>query len=417
MKDTLHKLFQGLSADFDEAPFAVEYWTGETARYGRGEPAFRLRLRSALAVRRVLRDGALGFGEAYMDGDIEVEGDLQALVKFHNAPSYESARLSAWEAARFVLSTILTRDTITGAKRNIARHYDLGNDFYRLWLDESMTYTCAYFRSPGDTLEQAQRNKHEHLCRKLRLEPGHTLVDIGCGWGAMLFYAAEQYGAIATGYTISEEQYAWAQEQIDRRGLRGRVTVLLQDYRQAEGAFDRWVSIGMFEAVGRAYIPAYFASVKRLLKPGGTGVLHTIGAHRSLPNNPWIERYIFPGGYIPTLSETVAVMGRLDLNVHDLEDLRLHYGETLDNWIARFNRHEAEVERRYGQRFARMWRLYLNASATTFRFGTNRLFQIAFTNGLDNSMPRTREYMYAEAIPVPAAAFRLPAYQYDSKHS
>jgi cyclopropane-fatty-acyl-phospholipid synthase len=410
MKDTLHKLFQALSADFDEAPFTVEYWTGETAEYGRGQPAFRLCLRSQAAVRRILRDGALGFGEAYMDDEIEVEGDLQALLRFQNAPSFEPARLSAWEAARFLISTFLTRDTLAGARRNIARHYDLGNDFYRLWLDESMTYTCAYFRSPDDTLEQAQRNKHEHICRKLRLEPGHTLVDIGCGWGAMLFYAAENHGAVATGYTISQAQYDWVQAEIDRRGLRGRVTVRLQDYREAEGQFDRWVSIGMFEAVGRAYIPAYFESVKRLLKPGGTGLLHTIGSPRSLPNNPWVERYIFPGGYIPTLAETVAGMGKLDLNVHDLEDLRLHYGETLDEWHRRFSQHEAEVERRYGRRFVRMWRLYLVASAATFRHGTNRLFQIAFTNGLDNATPRTREYLYAEAVPAPAEAFRLPAY-------
>jgi cyclopropane-fatty-acyl-phospholipid synthase len=409
MKQTLHKLFQQFSDYFHDTPFAVEYWDGETRHYGQGEPAFCLCLRTPAAVRRVLRDSALGFGEAYMDGEIEIEGDLQAMLKFQNAPAFESAQLSPLEAVRFLLSTIFTRDTVAGAKRNVAHHYDLGNDFYRLWLDESMTYTCAYFRSPHDTLEQAQRNKHEHICRKLRLEPGHTLVDIGCGWGAMLFYAAEHFGAIGTGYTISEQQYAWVREQIDRRGLRDRVSVELKDYREAEGNFDRWVSIGMFEQVGRRFIPTFFEHVKRLLKPGGTGLLHTIGSNLSLSNNPWIEKYIFPGGYIPTLAEVLEAMGRLDLNVHDLEDLRLHYGETLDNWYARFNAHVAEVERMYGGRFVRMWRLYLNAAAATFRFGTNRLLQFAFTNGLDNSMPRAREYLYAEA--VPAEAFRLPVYQ------
>ena len=181
MKDTLHKIFVGLTDNYPDTPFEVAYWTGETVRYGRGEPAFTLRLRTPGAVRRVLREGSLGFGEAYMGGDIEVEGDFQALLKFQNAPNFDSAQLSLWEKARFGLSTLLTRDTVAGAKKNVARHYDLGNDFYRLWLDETMTYTCAYFRSPAETLEEAQRAKHEHICRKLRLEPSQTLVDIGCG--------------------------------------------------------------------------------------------------------------------------------------------------------------------------------------------------------------------------------------------
>lgn len=387
-----------------DTPFGVHFWTGESETYGEGAPVFILRFHSAEALRRTLRDSALGFGEAYMAGAIDVEGDLQALLKFASAPAYNANELSVWEKVRFLISTYLTRDTLAGAKHNVAHHYDLGNDFYRLWLDESMTYTCAYFRTPHDSLDQAQRNKHEHICRKLRLQPGQTLIDIGCGWGAMMFYAAEHYAATCTGYTISEQQSAWVQEQIHQRGLQDRVTVRLQDYREADGQFDRFVSIGMFEQVGQPFIPTFFNVTKRLLKPGGTGVLHTIGARRSLPNNPWIEKYIFPGGYLPTLDEMIAALNALDLNPHDVEDLRLHYGETLDHWCRRFQHHLPAITQMYGPEFVRMWTLYLNGAAAQFRYGETHLYQITFVNGRDNNLPRTRAYLYTPEVAGEASA-------------
>ena len=395
MKTTLHKLLTQLSLADPDTPFVARYWTGESETYGEGVPAFILHLRSAEAVRRILRDSSLGFAEAYMAGNVEVEGNLQALLKFVSAPVHDAFHLSFKEMAGLLMSAYLTRNTIAGAKQNVARHYDLGNDFYRLWLDKSMTYTCAYFRAPNDTLDEAQRNKHEHLCHKLRLQPGQTLVDIGCGWGAMLFYAAEHYDVNTVGYTVSQQQYEWVQEEIERRSLQGRVTVRLQDYRQAEGQFDRFVSIGMFEQVGKTFIPTFFKAVKRLLKPGGTGVLHTIGQRRSLPNHPWIEKYIFPGGYLPTLPEMIEAMNALDLNAHDVEDLRLHYGETLGHWYARFQQHLPTVTQLYGPEFVRMWTLYLNGAAAQFRYGETHLYQIAFVYGRDNTLPRTREYLYA----------------------
>lgn len=406
MKDTVHRLLSQLSDYFPDTPFAVEYWSGEVRRYGSGDPAFLLRLRSLAGVKRGLRNGPLGFAEAYMDGEIDVDGNLSALLKFQTAPFYDVFQLSLIERIRFLLSVVFTQDTAQGAKKNVSHHYDLGNDFYRLWLDSSMTYTCAYFRSPTDSLEQAQRNKHEHICRKLRLQPGQTLIDVGCGWGAMMFYAAEQYGVRCAGYTLSEQQYARAQEQIEARGLRGQVEIHLKDYREAEGQFDRFVSIGMFEQVGRPFIQTYFREVKRLLKPGGVGVLHTIGSAQSIANHPWIERYIFPGGYIPTLPELIAPMNEFDLNAVDIEDLRLHYGETLDNWHARFRQHIPEVVELYGERFVRMWTLYLLGSAVSFRYGPLRLYQLTFTHGLDNTLPRTREYVYDAVDPTPA--FNLP---------
>ena len=399
MQATAHKILQQLSEYFSDTPFQIQYWTGELVPYGRGEPAFTIRIHTIEAVKRAMSNTSLGVAEAYMEGLADIEGDIQAFLKFQTAPFYEAANLTLMEKLRFLISVIFTSNTIKRVKRNVHHHYDLGNDFYRLWLDESMTYTCAYFRQPNDTLEQAQWNKHDHICRKLRLQPEQTLVDIGCGWGAMLFHAAENYGVMATGYTISQEQYNWLQAEIKRRGLVGRVFVELKDYREVDKQFDRWVSIGMAEQVGKRFIPTYFESIKRMLKPGGVGLLHTIGQPVSKPTNPWMQKYIFPGGYLPTLAEMTAEMGRLDLVATDIEDLRLHYGETLSHWYARFSQHIDQVREMYGESFVRMWTIYLNGSAVAFRYGDGRLYQIAFTNGIDNSYPRTRDYIYKGVTP------------------
>jgi cyclopropane-fatty-acyl-phospholipid synthase len=394
MKEILHKLLSQYADHFHDTPFQVDFWDGDSRHYGDGQPVFTLCLNSKEGIKSALRNGALGMAEAYMDGEIDIDGNLQAFLKFESAPLYERMKLSLREKIKFAVSLLITRNTVRGAKKNVKHHYDLGNDFYQLWLDPSMTYTCAYFTRYGDTLAQAQNNKHEHICRKLRLEPGMTLVDIGCGWGAMLVYAAQRYGVIGVGYTISEEQAKWAKENIKRLGLEDRITIELKDYREAEGQFDRWVSIGMFEQIGKSFFDMFFSEITRILKPGGIGVLHTIGSSEPYTNNPWIEKYIFPGGHLPQLGDLVDGMNGINLNPIDVEDLRLHYGQTLDSWYANFNRVENTVWEMYGERFVRMWRFYLNGAAQGFKWGTLRLYQIVFSHGLDQSQPRTREYLY-----------------------
>jgi cyclopropane-fatty-acyl-phospholipid synthase len=255
-------------------------------------------------------------------------------------------------------------------KENIARHYDLGNDFFRLWLDESMTYSCAYFCDASDTLEQAQRQKVEHSLEKLRLQRGETLLDLGCGWGALVMRAAEQYGADATGITLSEEQHVEANAAIRSRGLQDKARVRLMDYgalAQEGRQFDKVVSIGMIEHVGKAYLAEFARDVKLLLKPDGLALLHLITGATAGPMNSWMERYIFPGGYIPTLSEIIKHLETQSFHVREVEQLGPHYRRTLDEWSKRFERVVPAVREKFDERFVRMWRFYLRASSAGFR--------------------------------------------------
>jgi len=406
LRRTATKFLTQISQYLPDTPFAIHYWDGTHEQYGAGTPLFTLNIKTLAAARAVLRNGGTGFGEAYMEGQIDIDGDLRQLLKLQYAPIFKGGTLSLWEKIRTVFEAFAQRNTLSRVKTNVSYHYDLSYDFYKLWLDKSMTYTCAYFRSPTDTLEDAQNNKHEHICRKLRLEPGMTLVDIGCGWGAMMIYAAKHYGVKATGYTISKEQAKILERRIDEEGLRGQVEVRVQDYREAEGQFDRWVSIGMFEQVGDQYVGTFMKHIKKTLKPGGFGLLHTIGFMRRGLKMAWVTRYIFPGGFLPSLAQIVEPMNNLELSVYDVEDLRLHYGETLDNWDKRFCQNIDAVRNMYGERFVRMWRLYLNGAASGFRYGGVRLYQLAFVNGRNNDLFRTREYLYNPEANVPR--FHLP---------
>jgi cyclopropane-fatty-acyl-phospholipid synthase len=396
MKATLQKLFQTLSVRFPAIPFAVRYWDGEIQAFGEGSPVFTIGFNAESGAKAVFRSGAMGFREHYVEGTIDVEGDLEQLLRLGMDPSVQNMKLSIGTKIAVLLQHLRSLNTIRRSPTNIARHYDLGNDFYRQYLDESMTYSCAYFRNEGDSLEQAQRQKYEHICRKLRLKEGESLVDIGCGWGGMLVYAARRYGVTGVGCTLSENQAAYAQERIAQEGLEKSVTVLRKDYRNLDGQFDKFVSIGMFEHVGKRFIPGFMRKAKSLLREGGIGLLHSIGKERATPLDPWTMKHIFPGGHIPALGHIMDVMGQERLVPVDVENLRLHYAATLDEWGKRFETHAETIEKMFDPRLVRMWRMYLMGCVAAFRWGDIRLYQILFTNGLNNTLPLTREHLYAD---------------------
>ena len=396
MKKTLQELLRALSRNLPDISFEVRYWDGESERYGAGMPAFSLIIKTKEAAKSIFSKGTLGFGEAYVDGKIDVEGDFQELIRLGMDPRFQNAQLSLRTKAEVLFHHLKCLNTMRRSPRNIARAYDLGNDFYKQYLDESMTYSCAYFRDEEDTLEQAQQQKYEHICRKLALKEGESLVDIGCGWGGMLLYAARHYGIEGVGCTLSENQARYAREKAAQEGLERRVTILQEDYRNIEGRFDKFVSIGMFEHVGKGYIPTFMEKTSALLKPLGIGLLHTIGKERDTGDDPWTMKYIFPGAHLPVLDRVVRTMGERGLVPVDIENLRVHYAATLDEWAKRFEANAENIEKMFDERVVRMWRMFLRGSAGAFRWGDARVYQILFTNGINNAFPMTRDYMYRQ---------------------
>lgn len=377
----------------------VTYWDGTTEQYGNGNSSCRVILNDCLDPKKVMSDPIMALGEAYMDGNIEVVGDLSKVIKlaFLNQNSF----LQRHPTVKKALSHWQRPNSLTKQKKDIHHHYDLGNDFFSLWLDETMSYSCAYFDSPKDSLYQAQLQKIDHILKKMQLRPGETLLDIGSGWGWLIIRAAQQYQVKALGITLSEQQYVETKRRIAELGLSELVEVELMDYRElAESGrtFDKVVSVGMLEHVGKAYLPKYMMSVDKLLVPRGISLLHTITHLKEGPVNGWIEKHIFPGGYIPSLRELVGLLPKHDFHLLDAESLRLHYAMTLDHWAENFEQNVETVEKRYGQRFVRMWRLYLQSCAASFRYNGLNIHQLLFSKGLNNDLPLTRKHLYAEKI-------------------
>lgn len=394
MRKTLEQLFEQLSDHTREVSFQVQFWDGVKRSFGSGTPQFILTFVTKRAAEHVIESGSLGFGEEYMAGDIQVEGDFKQLLRFGTDAAFLNLPLGlkAKLAIKHLRQTSL--NTLSRSQKHVAHHYDRGNDFYKLWLDETMAYSCAYFRYENDTLEQAQQQKYEHICRKLQLKAGETLVDIGCGWGGMLIYAAKHYGVRGLGCSLSKQQVEYATELVKREGLSEKISIVLEDYRNITGEFDKFVSVGMFEHVGKQFIPTFMEKVQSILKRGGIGLLHTIGEERPMPGDPWTLKYIFPGGYIPTLDEIVRAMGEVGFVPTDIENLRLHYAKTVEEWIIRYEAQIKKVEAMFDASFVRMWRMFLNGCVVNFRYGTPRLYQVLFTNGLNNTLPLTREHIY-----------------------
>jgi len=374
---------------FDQYPFRV-IMKGEEWQIGEGEPMFTVIFHKEISLSALTASTSIALGEAYMDGDLEIEGNL------YFALDHFLGQMGKFSTDESLLKKIMHSSM---AKRHqqkeVQSHYDIGNDFYKLWLDETMSYSCGYFLRKEDTLCQAQRNKVDYILKKLYLKEGMTLLDIGCGWGFLLIEAAKKYKVHGTGITLSKEQYKEFQQRIQTEHLEELLTVELMDYRDLPRygkAFDRIVSVGMVEHVGRENYQLFMDCAKKVMKPGGMFLLHFISALKEHTGDAWIRKYIFPGGTVPSLREMISCAAENDFHTLDVENLRLHYNRTLLCWEHNFQEHVDKVRQMFDERFVRMWHLYLSACAATFHNGIIDLHQILFTNGINNEIPIVRWY-------------------------
>ncbi len=374
---------------FDQYPFCVKI-NGKEYQIGEGKPEFTVTFKKTIPLTSLMTSTSIALGEAYMDGDLEIEGDLYyALDHFLGQMDKFSTDQSALKKLIF---------TSTGKKnqqKEVQSHYDIGNDFYKLWLDKTMSYSCGYFKHEDDTLEQAQINKVDYILEKLYLKEGMSLLDIGCGWGFLLIEAAKKYKVHGTGITLSEEQYKEFKRRIADQHLEDLLDVELMDYRDLPKlgkTFDRVVSVGMVEHVGRDNYQLFMDCANKVLKEGGVFLLHFISSLKEHPGDAWIKKYIFPGGVVPSLREMISCAAEDGFHTLDVENLRLHYNRTLLCWEKNFKEHIDEVRSMFDERFVRMWDLYLSACAATFHNGVIDIHQVLFTKGINNDLPMVRWY-------------------------
>ncbi len=392
------RLLRRLLSGFGDPPIEFHLaWSGERiAPHGVGATE-RVRIADRGTLRGLLRDAQIRFGDAYSNGRIEVEGDLVRFIatvfrslSHLNARSSIAARVAGWLHRP-------RHNSLAGSRDNIHRHYDLGNDFYSLWLGETMAYTCAYYPSAEANLDQAQIAKMDHVCRKLRIGAGDSVVEAGCGWGALALHIAERHGAQVRAFNISREQVEYARQRARQRGLERRVEFIEDDYRNISGTHDVFVSVGMLEHVGRDHYVELGRMLRRSLAADGRGLIHSIGRNRPGRLHPWIERRIFPGAYPPSLGEMMQIFEPAQMSVLDVENLRLHYARTLRHWLERYEAVLHKVRSKFAdESFVRMWRLYLSGSIAAFETGVLQLFQVLFTKQDNNSIPLTREYIYGK---------------------
>ena len=390
------RFFRRMLRSLGDPPLAMRFWDGQQLEPAAKSPVGTLVIQDRRTLLKLVWDPLFQFGEAYSDGRLRVEGDLvqvldvvyRCIQQGQSAPSLTS-KMARWLMPRRGNSQRRSRE-------NIHHHYDIGNDFYKLWLDDDMLYTCAYFEQPGVTLEEAQRGKMDHVCRKLWLHSGDVVCEAGCGWGGLAIHMAKHYGARVRAYNISREQLEYARQRAAREGLSDRVEFIEDDWRNIRGPCDVFVSVGMLEHVGRRNYGELGKVIRRCLTPDGRGLLHSIGQNLSQPLNPWIERRIFPGAYPPTLSEMMEICEPHELSVLDVENLRLHYMLTLQHWLQRFEHAQDEVRSEFGERFVKMWRLYLSGSTAAFSSGSLQLFQLLVAPAESNANPWTRAHQYKE---------------------
>lgn len=374
-------------------PVQVVLWNGQGISVYQGNTLARVHVRDRVALLKLVADPELYFGELYSEQRIEVQGNLLDFLEvvYRAWPMRSKGQFGKRLLAPFY---DVRRNTITGARRNIQHHYDIGNDFYKLWLDERMLYTCAYFPSQDSSLEEAQLAKMDHVCRKLRLQPGETVVEAGCGWGALALHMARHYGVTVRAYNISSEQIAHARQRARDEGLDGQVEFIEDDYRNVRGEFDAFASVGMLEHVGTDHYQELGEVIDRSLKESGRGLIHTIGLNYPRPLDAWTKRHIFPGACPPSLAQMMQIFEPFDFSVLDVENLRLHYAKTLEHWLQRYEENAERVTEMFDPAFVRAWRLYLAGSLTAFKMGGMQLFQVSFARAGHNQIPWTRQHLY-----------------------
>lgn len=376
-------------------PIRIGLWDGNEVTPPCKRPVAIMTYRDRVALLKSLIDPELHWGDLYCSSRVEFEGDMlefmQAVYLGISSKTSTSwlRKLALWVGHRRIFNSP------EKAKENINHHYDIGNDFYKLWLDKAyMQYTCAYFPEPDMELEDAQIAKLHHICRKLNLQPGDKVVEAGCGWGGLARFMAEHYGVHVSAYNISEEQVNYARQRASLEGLSDRVEYILDDYRNIKGQYDVFVSVGMLEHVAIADYEQLGRVIKGCLKADGRGLIHSIGRIIPGPINAWIERRIFPGARPPTLSEMMPIFEANALATYDIENLRLHYSKTLQAWAQRFEQQKDEIAGLMGDDFVRAWGLYLYGSLAAFNVGELQLFQVVFGHVSNNKIPWSRDYMY-----------------------
>jgi cyclopropane-fatty-acyl-phospholipid synthase len=380
-----------------EPPLRLVLWDGKEIIPATSTPTVGMVIRDRSTLWRLLTNPLLHFGDDYSAGRIEIEGGLVAFLetvyramdrtpKFRRNPDPAAYRRNQPKL-----------NSLTGSRQNIHHHYDIGNDFYQLWLDEEMLYTCAYFPDPAASLEEAQIAKMDLVCRKLRLREGQTVVEAGCGWGALARHMARRYGVTVTAYNISHEQIAYAQQRARAEGLESRVEYIEDDYRTITGTYDVFVSVGMVEHVGPDHYRELGAVIDRTLRDKGLGLIHTIGQNMATPMSPWFLKRIFPGSYPPTLREMMTIFEPWEFSVLDVENLRLHYAKTCEHWLERFEQHRDRIEEMFDAAFVRAWRLYLSGCIANFTIGALQLFQVVFSRATNNLVPLTRSHLTTPA--------------------
>jgi cyclopropane-fatty-acyl-phospholipid synthase len=387
------RLLARLLAYLGNPPLEFILWNGEHVAPPGGAIVARVRVANRATLLGILADPQVRFPDAYSDGQLEIDGDLVQLLE----TVYHAGRNGPQPSTLRRLVERLRRphvNSLSGSRENIHHHYDIGNEFYQFWLGETMAYTCAYYPTSAATLDEAQSAKMHHVCRKLRLRAGESVVEAGCGWGTLALHMARHYGVKVRAFNISREQVAFARARAARLGLGSQVEYVLDDYRNVSGRYDAFVSVGMLEHVGLENYHALGEVIARSIGGNGRGLIHSIGRNRSAPLQPWIEKRIFPGAYPPSLAEMMRIFEPWDFSVLDVENLRLHYAQTLRHWLALFESASGRVREMFDEKFVRMWRMYLAGSVAGFTTGALQLFQVVFAPRDNNDVPMTREHLY-----------------------